>query len=90
MEREATLELLQSTHSFPGSFRFRAVVRSGATAGVVSAIAAATAGVAEVEEAPSRKGNYVSVRVVAEVDSAEQVMDVYEVLGGLDEVLATL
>lgn len=90
MDRPDTLELLEQSHTFPGPYRFRAVVRAGATAGVVSAISAAASSVSEVEEAPSRKGTYVSVRVLAEVDSAEQVMEVYEVLSGLDEVLATI
>lgn len=90
MQRESTLELLQANHTFPGPFRFRVVVRTGATAGVLSAIGAAAGTVSEVEEKPSRKGTYVSVRVTAQVDSAEQVMDVYEVLASLDEVLATL
>lgn len=91
MEADAALDLLNASHTFPGSFRFRVVVRTGETAGVVSAIAAAVGEPAEtITERPSRKGTYVSLRVQTPVQSAQQVLDVYAVLKTMDEVLATL
>jgi putative lipoic acid-binding regulatory protein len=91
MDREASLELLRKTHEFPGPYRFRVVVRAGETAAVVSAVAAAVkGGVIGVSEQPSRNGTYVSVRVSVRVEAPEVVLDVYEVLGALDAVIATL
>lgn len=90
MDREDTLELLRANHTFPGPYRFRAVVRQGEAPAVVSAVSAATTAVQNVEESPSRKGTYLSVRVTAEVDSPEQVLDVYEVLSKLDAVITTI
>ena len=90
MERDEALELLRTSHEFPGNYRFRAVVRTGESAAVVTAISAATGPVSKVDESPSRKGTYTSVRVTAVVDSAEQVLDVYEVLQRLDQVITTM
>lgn len=90
MDRDAALELLRTQHDFPGPYRFRAVVRAGESTSVVTAVSATTADIRSVEEAPSRKGTYVSLRVTAHVETAEQVLDVYEVLGRLDEVITTI
>ncbi len=90
MDRAESLELLKANHSFPGAFQFRVVVRAGATAGVVSAIGATVDHIVDVTETPSRKGTYVSVRVQAQVLSAESVLDTYGTLAQLDEVIATL
>ena len=90
MDRDEALELLRSQHAFPGPYRFRAVERAGESAGVVTAVSAATEQVTDVEEAPSRKGTYVSLRVTARVRTAEEVLDVYEVLGRLEQVITTI
>lgn len=91
MDRDATLELLRQSHAFPGPYKFRVVVRSGATAAVVSTVSAAVDGrVLDVGEKPSRNGTYVSVRVAVQAERPEDVLDVYEVLKELDEVIATL
>ena len=90
MDRDEALGLLRSQHAFPGPYRFRAVVRAGESAGVVTAVSAATEQVTDVEEAPSRKGTYVSLRVTARVRTAEEVLDVYEVLGRLEQVITTI
>ena len=90
MDRDATLELLRQSHEFPGPYRFRVVVRAGATPVVVSTVSAAVDGrVNEVTEQPSRKGTYVSVRVAVQANRPEDVLDVYEVLKELDEGIAT-
>jgi len=90
MDRDEALELLRSQHDFPGNYRFRAVVRAGESTTVVTAVSAAVGTVDRVEERPSRKGNYVSLRMTTQVHTAEQVLDVYEVLGKLDEVITTI
>ncbi len=93
LDREGALELLRSQHTFPGPYTFRVVVRPDGRSGVVSAIAAALgdeSAVQEVEERASRKGNYLSLHVVTRMEDAEGVLDVYEVVGKLDEVLMTL
>lgn len=91
MNRQEALELLRQSQEFPGSYRFRVVVRAGETAPVVSAVSAELgAALKDVDERPSRKGTYTSVRLRAEVESAEQVLEVYALLEALDGVLATM
>jgi putative lipoic acid-binding regulatory protein len=93
MDRDRAIELLNDNHSFPGAFQFRVVVRPGAQAAVVSAIASVGGdelAVRSVDERPSREGNYTSVHVLTHVERAELVLEVYAVLGGLDEVVMAL
>ena len=93
IDREGALELLRSQHTFPGPYTFRIVVRPDARSSVVSAIAAALgdeSAVQGVEEQPSRKGTYLSLRVTSHIQTAEAVLDVYEVVGALDSVLMTM
>ena len=90
---DQALALLEENHTFPGPYVFRVVVRPDDVAGIVSAV---TAGAGEqarflrTEERPSRKGTYVALHVHMELPHAEAVLDVYEVVGQLDGVLATL
>jgi|JI6StandDraft_1071083.scaffolds.fasta_scaffold468084_1 putative lipoic acid-binding regulatory protein len=93
MDRDGAIELLNKSHTFPGPFDFRIVARTGAQATVLTALAAAGGEafrVLEVDERPSSKGAYTRVRVTAVVSSAELVLDLYAVLGGLDAVLVVL
>lgn len=92
LDREAALHLLREQHSFPGPFEFRVVVRPDARERVVDAVRAAIGlgRVLETSERPSKNERYFSVRVLAEVDSAEAVLDVFAVLSELDGVLMTL
>lgn len=91
MNRQEALELLRQSQEFPGSYRFRVVVRAGETATVVSAVSAVLGSSMEkVDERESRKGTYTSVRMLARVESAEQVLEVYALLEALDGVLATM
>ncbi len=92
-DREAALALLRSQHQFPGPYIFRVVVRPEASTGVVSGVGAAVGErgrIARVEERQSRGGKYISLHLHAELASAEVVLDVYEVIAGLDGVLMTL
>ena len=93
MEREAALELLRSQHDFPGTFKFRVVVRPDCVDSVLSAIAEGAgeqAGVREVQQRLSRKGNYLALHVDMDLPSVESVLDVYRSLHGLDGVLTAL
>lgn len=93
MEREQALELLRSNHTFPGSFQFRVVVRPPAATSTVTAMAAAAgdgARVVDVEERRSSKGTYIALHVRIQVSAAESVLDVYEVLGTMEHVLAKM
>jgi len=89
--RESALALLRSQHDFPGHFEFRVVVRPDARSAVLSAIAAVEGcAVDRVKERWSRNRNYVSLAVRTELDQAEHVLDVYEVVGRLQGVMTTL
>lgn len=91
MDRDEALALLRKNHEFPGLFEFRAVVRPHATAAVLGAIsAAAGGGAAQVHERRSSKGSYVALHVHIHVEAPERVLDVWEVLKGVDGVMATL
>ena len=89
-ERASARDLLEAQHDFPGPFEFRLVVQPEARASVVTAIAAVVAAVGTVSQRESKKGTYLSIRVEAQVDSADQVLDVWEVLKGLDGVIMSL
>lgn len=91
-DRQRVLSLLESQHEFPGPYRFRIVVRPADRSTVVSAVGAAAGedAVIDVTERPSRNGSYVAVHVLAEMGSAEAVLDVYEVIRGLPEVLTAM
>lgn len=91
MDREAALQLLQDNHEFPGIFEFRLVVRPEHKAQTVSAIAAAAPGdVARVDERVSRKGTYVALHIAVQVQAAEDVLEIYKVIGGLEHVITQL
>jgi putative lipoic acid-binding regulatory protein len=93
MDRAESLDLLRSQHQFPGVFEFRVVIRPGKRSTVVSAMTAAAGPGARLEgvrERNSRNGNYVALRVGIDVDDAERVLDVYEVLKALDGILAVM
>lgn len=91
-ERARTLALLRDQHTFPGAFGFRVVIRPGLRATVVQAVVAVLDedALGDVHERTSRNGNYLSLRLQAHMASAEQVLEVYEVLKQVDGVLAVL
>jgi putative lipoic acid-binding regulatory protein len=95
MDRAAAIRLLESTHTFPCEHVFRVIVRAaGDDADRVLASLAAFAGLSDlagrVTRAPSRQGTYVSLRVTLPCATAERLLDVYEHLGGLKEVVRYL
>lgn len=92
-DREAALALLREQHRFPGPYVFRIVVLPTAVGPVVSAVGAALGAgseVASVDERQSRTGRYTALHLHTELSSAEEVLDVYEVVARLDGVLMSL
>ncbi|MBT3218028.1 MAG: DUF493 domain-containing protein [Proteobacteria bacterium] len=93
MDRDETLELLRSQHVFPGLFLFRVVVVPEQTSTVVSAMVAAAgdgAQLDDISERPSRNNKYIALRVGMELEDAERVLDVYQVLQTLDGIMAVM
>jgi putative lipoic acid-binding regulatory protein len=91
--RERAIALLESHHAFPGVFEFRVVIRPTARSAALGAVLAVTGGsdsLVDVNERESSNGNYTSLRVRVKVDAATGVLDVYEILRGVDGVLTVL
>jgi putative lipoic acid-binding regulatory protein len=85
-------ELLESTHTFPGPYSFKVIFRNQTAAGesILAALAAGT-GLAVRTDADSIKvsaqGSYVSMTVLLDADTSQDVLSVYAVLGTLKSVL---
>lgn len=93
MDRDSARKLLEDSHEFPGPFTFRLVVRPTDAGMVLSTLRAAGDGrmeVSNVTERPSRTGKYVSLQVHCEVQGADVIMDVWEVVHKMDEVLSSM
>ncbi len=90
---ERMLELLRAQHEFPGPFMFKVIYRPGGGMGatVVESVCAAT-GIPRPKEPPSTrqsgKGSFESMTLVLHVKSAEEVLDVYAVLNGIEGVIS--
>ena len=91
-ERDRALQLLRAQHTFPGPFSVRVVVAPERRSDVVGAVSAivGSGSLREIDEKSSRNGTYAAVRVRFVADSAEQVLDVYALLGALDGVRAVM
>ena len=93
MDRDETLDLLRSQHEFPGLFTFRVILQPDQSSTVVSAMVAAagtTARIDNIAERPSRNNKYLALGVTMELEDAERVLDVYQVLQTLDGILAVM
>ena len=90
MTRDEARELLESQHTFPGPFEFRVDVRPVAASTAVAAIAAGGVRIEHVGERRSDKGSYIALHVKTYAASANEVLDVWEVLKGVDGVVAQL
>jgi putative lipoic acid-binding regulatory protein len=89
--RRAAIELLESQHEFPGPFEFRVIIRSESITAVVTALAAIVGNnESKVDERRSSGGRWTSVRYAARVESAEKVLEVYELLRGMEEVVLAM
>ncbi|MBA2322051.1 MAG: DUF493 family protein [Deltaproteobacteria bacterium] len=88
--RARAIALLESQHTFPGPYEFRVVVRADGVSAVVSALAAALARPSRVDERRSGGGRWVSVRYGVEIGSADEVLETYDLLRGMDQVVLVL
>ena len=88
--RATSKALLESGHQFPGPFEFRVVVRPEAVVSVVTAIAAVVGRPGDVDQRKSSGGKWISVRYRVDVQSADEVLDVYGVLREVKEVVMSI
>lgn len=88
--RSRAIGLLESQHVFPGPYEFRVVVRADGVSTVVSALAAALARPSRVDERRSGAGRWVSIHYKVEIRSAVEVLDVYDLLRGMEQVVLVL
>jgi putative lipoic acid-binding regulatory protein len=91
--RRRAIALLESQHVFPGPFEFRVVIRPDGRAAALGALISAAgpeASLLEVTERASQGGRYLSLRVKVHLDSADVVLDIYEVLREVDQVITAL
>jgi len=90
---ERMLDLLRAQHDFPGPFMFKVIYKAGPGVGdrVVAAVCEAT-GIAPPATAPTTRqsggGKFESMTLDLEVRSAEEVLTVYEILNGFEQVLS--
>ncbi len=87
MDRAEALELLRSAHTFPGPYRCRAAARAAAVTAVRAMIGPGLRGV---DEQASRNGTYVSLRLDVHAEAAEDVLEIYELVRGIEGVVAVL
>ncbi|MEZ4235592.1 MAG: DUF493 family protein [Myxococcota bacterium] len=91
--RERALALLEAHHTFPGPYEFRVVMRPparGAVLGAVMSAAGSGAVLLDVSERASAAGNYLSLRLRVQLEGAERVLDVYEVIRAVDDVITAM
>lgn len=87
MKQLPPVELLNSTHQFPGPFVFKAVGK--AEEGFLGRVVATARETGRLEADPdftvrqSTTGKHVSVTVSVEVKNAEQVLEIYSALSDL-------
>lgn len=95
MDRAAAIALLEAHHTFPTDHRFRAIVRADPAAieGVLASVAAfcRLADLPDrVEQVPSSGGRWVSLRMDLPCPSAAHVLDLYDHLQSLPQVVRVL
>jgi putative lipoic acid-binding regulatory protein len=88
--RARAIALLETRHTFPGPYEFRVVVRADGVSAVVSALAAALQRPSRVDERRSGAGRWVSVRYGVEIRSGEEVLEVYDLLRGMEQVVLVM
>ncbi len=81
MTRQSTIELLESTHTFPGPYIFKVIGRTD-LGFVARAVAAVRDELGEAEDPPYRVresvgGRHIAVTLEPEVQTAGQVLAVY-------------
>lgn len=89
-DRETVLGRLNDVHTFPGPYLYKVIGPN--TADFVTKVIQAVINVVgpnaspAVETRESAQGNHLSVSLTIEMQNAEQVLDVYDVLRGIHEV----
>jgi len=93
--REESLQLLEQFHCFPGPYMFKVIAFAGDD--LAAAVRSAAEGVlgpltepSAVRSRPSSGGKYLAVTIEAELASAEQVLEVYEALKGVEGLVALI
>jgi len=89
-----SIELLESTHQFPGNFIFKAIGPAGGGF-AARVVAAAREGLGSDIDPPfteraSGSGNHVSVTIEVYVESAQEVREVYEKVMGVKDLILLL
>ena len=93
-DRETILESLRAVHEFPGKFLFKAIGPN--TEGFVSQVVQSAINLAGPHSAPevdtrvSAQGNHTSVTVTVVMESAENVLEVYDLLRNIEGVAYVL
>ena len=93
-DREASLDALNQTHVFPGSFMFKVIGENSPE--FVASVVQVVIGVLGPQEMPnvttreSSGGKHQAVTMVVTVPSAEAVLEIYALLGGLEGVKMVL
>ena len=81
-----TIELLESRHDFPGIYMFKVIGK--AEDGFVGRVVSAVREVLAIKEDPpftlrqTSKGRHVSITLTPDIDTPQQVLDVYQNLQG--------
>ena len=89
-DRERSLELLRAAHEFPGPYVFRVVIHPGKEPLVLGAMTDALTGtdpISDVDKRASRNGRFLSLRVTASLEAAEEVLAIYAALKAVDGVI---
>ncbi|MBM63638.1 MAG: hypothetical protein CL484_11900 [Acidobacteria bacterium] len=93
-ETEQIRALLEQNHEFPTNYRLRIILRNlpTATTRVVAELEAAGISLSAPMTAPrpSQKGNYLSLGLTFSARDADHVLEVYQLLRGVDEVIMCL
>lgn len=93
MERDEALALLRDQHAFPGPYAFRVIVTAPQRDAVEAQLRAALpegATLLDIDASPSRRGNWLRLRVSVHLPDAEDVLALYATLAECDGVVMSL
>lgn len=93
MNREDAIELLNDRHEFPGIFPLSLIIVPEHSMSIQEAISKACEPAMTIQSAetvPSKHGNYLALRLKLWVETAEDVLHLYEVVGDLEGVKMAL
>ena len=91
---EQARALLGHTHEFPATYRIRVIVRNLPTISVriIAVLEASGIPLTEplVTRRPSREGTYLALGLTFNARDADHVLEVYELIRGIDDVIMCL